>query len=114
MQPSPRLETVSGWEVPRVRGVGAMPPLKTLECAPGQGGPSLGVEDALVDADLVVDRAQVAGHLGQLLLDAGTVVLEQGKALGLVAATCAHERGVPAYVADGHARRAQPGDHLDP
>src|SRR4051794_34435923 len=80
-----------------------------------KSSPSRGLfEPSLVDADLVVDRPQVAGHLGELALDPLAVGLEEIETLGLVAVALTDERGVAPYVAHRHACRAEPGDHRDP
>src|SRR4051812_40658351 len=111
MQPRPRTETVRGAVRPRVRVVSSvMAPANSFECTRSQASSGCRRELALVDADLVVDRAQVRGDLDELRLDPLAVRLEQGEPLGLVALAAADQVGVPAYVADRHACRAKPGD----
>src|SRR4051794_14835339 len=115
MQPSPRLETVkAASSAPRVRGVIVMSSTQLLRAHSKSSRVRHPLQLALVDADLVVDRPQVAGDLGQLALDAVTVVLEQFEPLGLVPLAGTHELGIAAYVAHRHARRAKSGDHRDP
>src|ERR1700754_2683563 len=100
MQPSPRLETVRGLVVPRVRWVIVMSSTQRL----GVRSKSRGLIDlALVDPDLVVDRARVPGPLAELGLAPLPVCLEQGEPFGLVAVAVAHEGGIASYVTHRHA-----------
>src|SRR6478672_13334255 len=114
MQPRPRVLTVREEAVPSVRcpmsGV-VMPSTFRLRA---RSKSSDGRDLVLVERDLVVDGPQVGRDLGELALNELTVREQQVEPLGLVAVALADERGIAAYVPDGHAGGAQPGHHLDP
>src|SRR5436190_17547296 len=103
MQPSPRLDTVSEEVEPRVVWVIVMPPTQRPRARSKSNGSVAAsgslLELPLVDADLVVDGAQVAGHLGQLGLDPLAVGTQQVEPLRLVAGTVTDQRRIASYVA---------------
>src|SRR6266508_3602158 len=114
MQPRPSVETVRADVVPRVRVVViVMPTSQRLRARSKSSGPGL-VEAVLVEADLVVDGAQVVGDLGELAAYSLAVVEEQPQSLDLVAVAGADQFGVRADLADRHTGRTQLGDQLDP
>src|SRR6478735_9249257 len=101
MQPRPRAETV---REPICRVWMVMPATLRLRAR----SRSRGWRDrVLVERDLVVDGPQVARHLGELALHDLPVREQQAEALGLVAVAVPHQRGIAAYVPDGHPGGAQ-------
>src|SRR6476620_2980633 len=108
MQPRPRAETV---REPICRVWMLMPATIRLRAR----SRSRGWRDlVLVERDLVVDGPQVAGDLGELARHHLAVGEQKAQPLGLVAVAVPHQRGIAAYVPDGHPGGAQPGHHLDP
>src|SRR5918997_2121601 len=124
MQPRPRTDTVSAASPdPRMRVASrsvvdvVMAPPSALERAPSQGLPAgarLAAQPLLVDADLVVDRAEVFGDLGQLSQHPVPVLVEQVQPGELVAVALPAQLGVLPDGADWHPGRPQPGDQQDP